>query len=445
MAPRTLPRSPSRERELLGALIYRWPAALPHMPADFGPEELYESHHQAVVAAHLTLVQEGRRVDGLAVIEEITRAGDAGRFVAHGGVESFIFGLQDECATVEVLPDCLATLCGLAMRRRVMQAADEALVAAAAPEADADVVGPLALQAMASAVERRDGSRLIAAKEGVRDVLNGLQAGVGSPPLAVMSGIEALDDQTCGWRAGELVTVAGATGDGKSVLLSQVALDSEVPALIFSLEMLPREVWSRLLVQRACIDAAQVRNQRLDQASWIRLTRATDYLTREPRITVARGTSWTAEAIKSEALRWRALTGRPARAVIVVDYLQLIEPSPTKARRQQSREEEVAHAIRVLKSLAQAADCVVATASQLNDDGRVRESRRIEQDSDYLIQIEPVEGEEDLRDLVLRKARSARKGARVRVRLDGARLRISQHGDGLAPPPDGPKNQRRPR
>ena len=66
--------------------------------------------------------------------------------------------------------------------------------------------------------------------------------------------------------------------------------------------------------------------------------------------------------------------------VVVVDYLQLLDD--TSARKSDTRETVLASISRRQKSLARRTGKVILTASQLNDNGRLRESRAIGQDAD---------------------------------------------------------------
>ena len=70
--------------------------------------------------------------------------------------------------------------------------------------------------------------------------------------------------------------------------------------------------------------------------------------------------------------------------LVVVDYLQLVRGNRSS---RESREEEVARVSGGLKQLAKALRCPVISASQLNDNNQVRESRAIEQDCDALLFI----------------------------------------------------------
>ena len=70
--------------------------------------------------------------------------------------------------------------------------------------------------------------------------------------------------------------------------------------------------------------------------------------------------------------------------LIVVDYIQRVSP---ESGRRDSREQEVARISSSLKSLAMKMKVPIFTASQLNENGKVRESRAISQDCDVLLTI----------------------------------------------------------
>jgi replicative DNA helicase len=96
--------------------------------------------------------------------------------------------------------------------------------------------------------------------------------------------------------------------------------------------------------------------------------------------------------------------------MIVVDYIQLVEGVKSKT---DSREQEVARISKQLKQLAKKFGCPVITASQLNDDGRVRESRAIAHDADIVLQIKPDEG------IFVAKNRNGQRGIMLPLKMVG--------------------------
>jgi replicative DNA helicase len=69
--------------------------------------------------------------------------------------------------------------------------------------------------------------------------------------------------------------------------------------------------------------------------------------------------------------------------LVVVDYIQLLEPTDRK----DSRERQVAEASRTLKMLAKEMNITIIALTQLNADGASRESRAIEHDCDLFLTI----------------------------------------------------------
>ena len=111
----------------------------------------------------------------------------------------------------------------------------------------------------------------------------------------------------------------------------------------------------------------------------------------------------------------RALQKSHGLDAIVVDYLQLVTPS---VRQKESRQEQVAEISRSLKNLAMELKIAVITMSQLNDDGRLRESRAIGQDADIVLRISENE-------ISIDKHRNGPKGS-VPIRFVGQYVRFEE-------------------
>ena len=72
--------------------------------------------------------------------------------------------------------------------------------------------------------------------------------------------------------------------------------------------------------------------------------------------------------------------------IVVIDYLQLVDAA--SGRKGETRQEQVAQVSRTCKRLAGELNCVVIGLSQLNDDGKLRESRAIGQDANAIIGVD---------------------------------------------------------
>jgi replicative DNA helicase len=94
--------------------------------------------------------------------------------------------------------------------------------------------------------------------------------------------------------------------------------------------------------------------------------------------------------------------------MIVVDYLQIV--SMTKA---DNREQAVSELSRRLKLVALKTKSCVVTASQLNDDGAVRESRAIGHNADFLVIIS--HPDERKKETNFRKKSETQSTSRIRI------------------------------
>lgn len=238
----------------------------------------------------------------------------------------------------------------------------------------------------------------------------------------------ALNEATLGLKPGNLITLGAGTGCGKSAFALQAASSADCPALIFSLEMSRSEMQDRLIVQEGGLDSARFATGQWSAVESCKMYGAVERL--GPRqMYLARGESWDIQAIRMETIRWLARLGKPARSLVVIDYLQLVDVASDRRNPDHMNRERVVNLIALeLKRLASATGCTVLALSQLNDDGEMRESRAIKQHSNQVWIIEQ-EGEGS-NTFVLRmpKTRSIQK-AKIRLLWNGPSVRFDEHKD----------------
>lgn len=218
-------------------------------------------------------------------------------------------------------------------------------------------------------------------------------------PEVFPTGLCALDRHMGGGlHRGEMAVVGGETGTGKSALLVQATAacaDAGHPVIYLSLEMSRRDIFNRI--------AAAASGIAPDHSDFRHAQRMAATLP----VTIHDNLNCLADicaAIRTAARRGKA-------SVAVVDYLQLVEAPGD------SRELAVSETARKLKTMALAEKIVVLTASQLNDDGRLRESRAIGHHADHVLAIER-EG------IAVRKIRRGPPGHTVKARLSGQTSRF---------------------
>lgn len=230
------------------------------------------------------------------------------------------------------------------------------------------------------------------------------------------TGIHELDDASGGMKAGQLWVIAGHTSRGKSVLMLQIAADFLARGkrvAVFTLELMAHEVFGRLVSVLGRVNFQSITKPATARKYELEKIQSTTGTLMECELYLDPAETPTIETIRAEAQRIRDATG--SLDLIAVDYLQLIEGT---RHRNDTRESEIAKVSRGLKRLAKELNCPVITASQLNDDGKTRESRAIVQDADALIFIT-----ED--GLKIGKMRNGPRDAVLPLFLDGAMQRFT--------------------
>ena len=226
------------------------------------------------------------------------------------------------------------------------------------------------------------------------------------------TGIPMIDDASGGMRAGEFWVIGAETSGGKSVLMlqfMQAVLESGGNALLFTLELLAPEVIGRLCSLHGRIAYGEITKPRtMGQIAMRKLKSTVEEIQKWPLLIQDAG-GQTISEIVSECIRFRDTSGKVG--VVVVDYLQMVE-FDGGAKRGMNREQELATISRRLKSLAKELQCPVVTAVQLNDDGKIRESRSASFDADNVLFI----AEEGI---IAKKMRNAERGKTLPLRLNG--------------------------
>lgn len=204
------------------------------------------------------------------------------------------------------------------------------------------------------------------------------------------TGFHELDSWTSGFHNSELIIIAGRPGMGKTALgvniLENVVL-SDVPAVIFSLEMSGEALMTRIFSSQTEIDSRRISRGNVLDKDWSRLVQVAGDMSTAP-LFIDDSSTLTPMQLKVKARRLKIEKGI---GLIIIDYLQLM----TGTGKAESREREIAEISRSLKALAKELQIPVVALSQLNRavENRaekrpsladIRESGAIEQDADVI-------------------------------------------------------------
>lgn len=207
------------------------------------------------------------------------------------------------------------------------------------------------------------------------------------------TGLVKFDEMTGGLHNGELIILAARPSMGKTALAMNIAehasIVQKLPVLFVSLEMSGIELADRMLCSLARVNGHRLRNGSVSSDDRDRLIRKANEVSQAP-LYVDDSPSRTVSEIAAAARRIKRRQGE--LGMIVIDYLQLIEPDNSRDPRQ----EQVAKIARRLKGLARELEVPLLCLSQLNrqaEDSKdhrpklshLRESGAIEQDADVVM------------------------------------------------------------
>ena len=249
-----------------------------------------------------------------------------------------------------------------------------------------------------------------------------------SDVTGVPTGYKDLDMMTSGLQPGDLVIIAGRPSMGKTSLAlniaEYVAIDTGLPAAIFSMEMASTQLVSRLIGSVGKLNQHKMRTGQLDDNDWEKLSYVLVQLNEAP-IFIDEGSALNPYEVRARARRLHKQCGK--LGLVVIDYLQLMGTAGSS----ENRATEISEISRSLKSLAKELNVPVVALYQLNrsveqrPDKRpvmsdLRESGAIEQDADVIMFIyrdevyNPESPDKGVAEIILAKQRNGPVG---RVKL----------------------------
>ncbi len=189
----------------------------------------------------------------------------------------------------------------------------------------------------------------------------------------VSSGIHGLDDKTSGWQPGELIVLAARPSMGKTALalnFVETAIFTQTkPVLVFSMEMPSSALIMRMLSSVGRIDQGRLRNGKLTEEDWPKLSAAVTKLKDKP-LFIDDTPGLTPQELRARVRRIAREHGNPG--LVMVDYLQLMQVAGSR----EGRTQEISEISRSMKALAKEFDCPVIALSQLNRGVEQRPNKR---------------------------------------------------------------------
>lgn len=381
----TPPNDQRAEQAVLGSMLVS-ARAIAEVAEALGPEDFYVPKHQWIYEAAVHVQQAGEPVDAVTLSDEL---GKRGLLTKVGGAPYLL-------ELVQTMPNATnagyyaAIVAEKATLRRLIEAGSRVSQLGYAGVDGADEVAGIVEQARAE-LDKLTGNAKTGDTLELADMIPGALADLEqAKPPGYSTGFTDLDViLNGGLHPGNFIVIGARPGIGKSILALRFAAhvaEQGLGALMVSLEMSRSELMYRFFAAEASVELTALNSHSLSTDDWSRIRRAAEK-SKEWPLAVTDAPRLGVTGIASRA-RDRMRTAR-GLSLVVVDYLQLIQPNDSRA----TREQQVAGLSRGLKLMSRELRVPVVVAAQLNRNGEgrrpvmsdLRESGQIEADADTIL------------------------------------------------------------
>lgn len=384
------PQNLEAEKGLLGS-IFLDNHVLDDVADVLHPDHFYLASHQRIYRTILRLHESGTHgFDSITIGEALDKQNE----LKESGGDEYLIELMESVPHGGHAKYYANIIRDKAIQRRLIYACTDILRDAYDDTAETEDLLNQAEQKIFSILEQQEAGSKIELREILLDTFARIEERLERQGAisGLSTGFRDLDNQTNGLQPSELVILAARPSMGKTAfvlnLAEAVADRSQAAVVIFSLEQSKLELAERFLCMRGTLDMHKLRKGQFDEDDHDRLQRAASELDKLPIFIDDQA----GRSMSQIGAICRRLKRKDDIRMVVIDYLQLIEPEDKRA----PREQQIAQITRRLKFLAKELAVPVVALAQLNrgvelrDDKRprladLRESGAIEQDADIVM------------------------------------------------------------
>jgi len=387
------PQSPEAERSTLGSML-RDNAVINDVLQFLNTENFYFDAHQKIFQAIKTIYNDGHPVDILILSHHLQQA----KQLEDVGGSVYLGELWEAAPTAANAEYYAKIVRDKSIIRSLIHSSTEILRDAYDQVQPAEELLGSAERKILDIAEKGVTSNTHTLSKALDEAYTRIDQRAGRKDPNAISGIATgfvdLDQLTAGFQNSELIILAARPSVGKTAMalniVRHVIVEEKLPCLFVSLEQSRIELAERLLAAQARVDSQKLRKGMLSGDDMGKLIAAGDEL----RNALLFIDDSPAQGMLRIAANARRLQIRNQIKLVVIDYLQLIEPE----NRRDPRQEQVAQISRRLKHLARELVIPVIALAQVNrtsedrQDHRprladLRESGSIEQDADTCLML----------------------------------------------------------
>ncbi|MCF4150745.1 replicative DNA helicase [Dethiosulfovibrio sp. F2B] len=387
---RVPPQNLEAERAVIGSCLMDKDVLI-QISEILSPEDFRDKNYQVAFDVLTDMVHQDRPVDSLTFLEELSRRGLSESL----GGQAFIVAVMDSVPTAANAEYHARIVRDKAVLRRLISTGTSIARMGYSEDREIDELLEEAERAIFEVSRHRNESNFKKVADVIGPTFHQIEEQFyrsEQTVTGVMTGFDDLDRLTGGLQPGSLNILAARPSMGKTALAlnlaRNVAVKSNLPVLVFSLEMGADQLVQRLLGSEARVNIQDLRTGNFAREDWEKLTTAAGRLTKAPMY-IDDSSMLTTTEMRARCRRFKAQ--HASLGLIVVDYLQLMSMS----RKIESKQQEVAEISRGLKAIARELEVPVLSLSQLSravesrNDKRpqlsdLRDSGAIEQDADLV-------------------------------------------------------------
>lgn len=387
---RQIPFDREAEMGVLGSILLL-PEVCDDLASLLREDDFYDDANRKLYAHMRSMHDEGDKIDATLLVSRLRKADE----LKTVGGPAYLAELATTVANAAHAVYYAKIVAEKATYRKLIEASTDILRDAYEQQSEARELVAQAEQRVFSIMDGRSAQSVNSISDILHQAMDRIDARMCNELTegTVETGYLDFDAMTGGLHDGELVILAARPSMGKTAfamnIAENVSMASRAPTLFISLEMSAIELADRMLCSLARVNGNRLRSGDISQDERARLVQKANEISQAP-LYVDDSPSRTVSEIAAAARRIARREGN--LGLIVIDYLQLIEPD----NQRDARQEQVAKIARRLKGMARELKVPVLCLSQLNrqaEEGKdhrprlshLRESGAIEQDADVVM------------------------------------------------------------
>jgi replicative DNA helicase len=376
------------ERSLLSSAIIDPDALAEIDDLKIQPSDFLDQKYQTVFS-HIQLLRDsGKPIDLVTIVDSLKSNNDIYKI----GGASFVANIFSELASSANIRFYAQRVKEQSLSRQVFQKAKELAQISKQNLSREDLIEKVN-QTLISLNDEHETGTSLEMKESVLSVIKSLRDKDSLQSTLTKTGFSTLDDKIVGITPGQLIVLAARPAMGKTSLAlnigKNVAHNYNEHVLIFSLEMMNKELTERFIAIESQVNSKKFNSRDFTSDELVKIAKASEKCA-SLKILIDDYSGSTIHRIRNQALRHRAKYGK--LRLLIIDYLQLI---PYQESRKGNKADDIGTITRSLKLLSKEVNCPVICISQLNRGVEVRDNKRptladlrdsgaIEQDADMV-------------------------------------------------------------